>query len=220
MDTWPVTLRTDGDRAWLGIPDRLGEGRPYRLGDSFPTLEEIAGENWSAEVLAQLLPPDRAWAWWTRTEFYRLSGLPTMAAPAVVDLRKSADVVTHRLLLKRMTLAIIPPGRAREQDAVREYAGVDTEHEPDQIWTSPDGADTWDLQEIVGFCKNPAKWTDARSAAQQRAERIVVMFDNEICCASTAAAARLALQRIEALAATWRLRVIQGPDEYAWPVKR
>ncbi len=220
MNTWPITLHIDGERASLGIPDRLGDGRPWRAGDSFPTLEEIAGESWSADVLAQLLPADRAWAWWTRTETYRLSGLPTTAAPAAVNHRTLAEVVARRLFFKRMTLAIIPAGRTREQDIVREYADVDTEQVPDHIWTSPDGADTWDIEQIVTWCGDPAQWTDAASAARQPAERIIAIFDNQISCAVALAGARAAMARLEALAATWRLRLIEGPAEYAWPVKR
>src|ERR1044071_1078426 len=107
MDTWPISVRVDGDHTFIGIPDRLGDGRPYRDGDTYPTLEEIGGEDWSAELLAEGLPRERAWAWWTRTEVYRDSQLPQTAAPAVVDPRGLASVVAQRLFLRRMTLAIL-----------------------------------------------------------------------------------------------------------------
>jgi hypothetical protein len=220
MDTWPITLITDRDRAVIGIPDRLGTGRLYQPGDSFPTLEEIAGEDWSAEVLGELLPTDRAWAWWTRTEMVRLSGLSGGRAAAAINHRTLDHVVTHRLLLKGMTLAVVPAGHGREQNVVREYADVDTEQVPDHIWTSPDEPDTWQIDEIVAWCDDPAQWTDRASAARQPAERIVAMFDNQISCALATVGAQAAMARLETLARRWRLRLIAGPAEYAWPVER
>ena len=48
--SWPIAVRRAGARALIGIPERLGDGslpQPSTFG-AFPTLEEIAGEDWRA----------------------------------------------------------------------------------------------------------------------------------------------------------------------------
>jgi len=85
MRTWPISRTTRDGWTCLGIPDRLGTGALWTSADIFPTLEEVGGDDWSAEVLAAILPGDRAWAWWTRSEVYRSTKLPTTSAPDKID---------------------------------------------------------------------------------------------------------------------------------------
>ena len=61
MRTWPVAVHRTAHRVFIGAPDRLGSGSEYRNLEA-PSLEEVAGEGWSAQVLARMLPADRAWA--------------------------------------------------------------------------------------------------------------------------------------------------------------
>jgi len=51
MRTWPISRTTRDGWTYLGIPDRLGTGALWKSGDTFPTLEEVAGDDWSAAVL-------------------------------------------------------------------------------------------------------------------------------------------------------------------------
>lgn len=176
MNTWPITVASRDGWTYLGISDRLGTGRPYQLDDSFPTLEEVGGDDWSAAILQHLLPPDRAWAWWTRTEVYKSTHLPTTRAPDVVDHRTLPGVVTRSLLLERMTLAFVPGGDLSAQQAVVKWAGLDTEQTPDQIWTAPENPQ-WNTDRIVSWCRDAERWSDATTVPQQPAERIVILGD-------------------------------------------
>ena len=216
MNDWPITVESNAGWTYLGIPDRLGDGRPRRADDTFTTLEEIAGEDWSAAILRELLVDARVWAWCTRTEAYKASRLPAERAPDRVNPRTLAGVVTRRWLLQGMTLAFVPAQDAAARDTVLEWAGADSEQIPDVIWTAPDDGE-WDPETIMSWCREPAAWTDAASARQQPAERIVILFDGRICCALRSAAATPTIARLGALAARWRLSVIPGPKEYAWP---
>ena len=216
MNNWPITVKTSAGWTYLGIPDRLGDGGLRRADDSFPTLEQIAGEGWSAEILRQLLSEQRAWAWWTRTEAYGGSRLPAQRAPDRIDPSTLTSVVARRWLLQGMTLAFVPAKDAPARDTVLEWAGADTEQTPDVIWTAPDDGQ-WDVNEIMSWCREAAAWTDAASARQQPAERILVLFDGRICCALPSTAAASTIARLGDLAARWRLSVIPGPSEYAWP---
>ncbi|HXU81322.1 MAG TPA: hypothetical protein VN914_07990 [Polyangia bacterium] len=214
IDGWPVSVLSDGERTYLGVFDRLGDGRSYPASGTVPTLEEIGGDDWSGEVLAQLLPAERVWAWWTRTAVHRNTGLGGERAPAAVDVSTISRPLVRRLLLERMTLAILPAADSGAQASVLEWAGVDTDL-AEQVWTAPDGA-RWNLDEIVSWCQVPEQWRDRSSVTRQPAERIVTLFDSQIFCALAPPAAKEAMKRLETLARRWGLRVVPGPPEYAW----
>ena len=206
----------DSGRTFIGIPDHLGDGQLLRAGDDWPPLEDMCGEDWSKAVLAQLLPRERAWAWWTRTALYRKTNLATVSVPDTVDLANLQRLETRSLLLRRMTLAIVPANDQSAQDDVLYWAGADTEQIPDHIWTAP-STPTWNVDHVVSWCDDPAAWTDRQATARQAAERVVTMFDRRICCAVSADAADEIMRQLSVLADRWHLRVISGPSEYAWP---
>ena len=52
---WPISVRTEGDRTFIGIPERTGDGGPLRVDAGFPTLEEIGGDDWS-DAFEQVYP--------------------------------------------------------------------------------------------------------------------------------------------------------------------
>jgi hypothetical protein len=211
MDTWPISLRPAGPRTLIGIPDRLGDGASPWSSDS-PSLEEIAGDAWCPQILARLLPPERTWAWWTRTEVLNQSRLPTARASHRIDLACLDAVATRRLLLQGMSLAVIPAGHSAEQEIVFQWANQDTEQTPDQLWTAPDGADVWDTDRIAAWCRDRRRWSDL----EQPAERIVIMFDGRLYGALPTAAAIAAFEGLRKLAEGWGLRVIEGRPEDAW----
>src|SRR3954471_16301660 len=124
MRTWPISRTTRDGWTCLGIPDRLGTGAPG-TSETFPTLEEMAGDDWSAAVLAAILPVDRAWAWWTRSEVYRSTKLPTTSAPDEIDPGALDRVVARRMRLDGMTLAFVPARDSASQETVAHWAGSD-----------------------------------------------------------------------------------------------
>jgi hypothetical protein len=218
MNTWPISVETKNGWTYLGIPDRLGTGRPYQINDSFRTLEEIGGDDWSAAILQQLLPSDRTWAWWTRNEVYKSTHLPTNRAGDVVNHRTLSHVVVRRLLREQMTLAFVPSQDRASQMTVAEWAGLDTEQVPDQIWTAPD-VPQWNTDAIVSWCRDEDQWPDAKTVPHQPAERIVTLFDQLIFCALPDRAAALVRSGLKDLGIRWGLSVIPGPTEYAWAVR-
>lgn len=118
MRTWPISRTTRDGWTYLGIPDRLGTGALWTSGDTFPTLEEVAGDDWSAAVLGAILPVDPAWAWWTRGEVYRSTKLSTASAPDEIDPGAVDRVVARRMRLDGMTLAFVPA-----RDSARKSSG-------------------------------------------------------------------------------------------------
>src|SRR5881392_1361358 len=102
MNAWPITVAARGEWTYVGIPDRLGTGAPWRIDETFPTLEEVAGDDWSGAILREILQPERAWAWWGRTDIYKSTGLPRSPAPDVVDSGTLAGVVMRRVRLDGM----------------------------------------------------------------------------------------------------------------------
>ncbi len=219
MNNWPITAETSAGWTYIGIPDRLGDGQLRRADDGFPTLEQLVGDDWSGAILRQLLAEPRAWAWWTRTESYKGAGLSGQRAPDRINPAALTTVAARRWLLQGMTLAFIPGRDASARDAVLEWAGADSEQTPDAIWTAPDDS-SWDPDALMAWCRDPTAWTSAASAREQPAERMVVLFDGKIFCALPSPAAAPTLLRLHDLAARWRLSVIPGHSEYAWPAVR
>jgi len=153
VNTWPISIRRDPDRVYLGIPDSLGDGYSAPVPGAASTLEQVAGEEWVAAILRVLLPADRAWAWCTQSSVYRRARLPVRKAPAVADPNHLGAVVTHRRLFHATTLALVPGGSSEAQAAVINWAGADTEQIPDQLWVAPAAAEPWDVDEILAWCE-------------------------------------------------------------------
>jgi hypothetical protein len=217
MNTWPISRTTKGGWTYLGIPDRLGSGGLWQPGDSFPTLEEVAGEGWSSSILSALLPAERAWAWWTRNDAYRSTKLPTTSAGDDIDLGELEQVVVRRMRLSGMSLAFVPARDLASQQIVTHWAGNDVEQIPDHIWTAPNAAQ-WSSDEIVAWCRDADQWSDRTTIPRQPAERIVTLFDNQVFCAVREEQAPQISSRIAGLASTWNVSIIDGPLEYTWPV--
>src|SRR5262245_18639673 len=131
MDTWPISRRQGPRWTCIGIPDRLGAGHLWQASDAWPTLEEIAGEDWMEAVLRQVLPADRTWMWWTRSELYRQTKLPATKANKQVDLNGLADVVIRQFLVRRMTACFLPPVAVEPRGVLLRWAGTDTEQIPE-----------------------------------------------------------------------------------------
>ena len=215
MNTWPISTETKDGWTFIGLPDRLGTGRPQQINDAFPTLEEIVGDDWSAQILATLLPTDRSWAWWTRTETYRATRLPNDAAPDTVDPSTLSEVMIRTHLIGRTTLAFIPRHDDAAKGLVTKWAGSDTEQAPEHIWVAPEQAE-WSTDAIESWCRAPRQWSSTDSVVRQPVERIIVMFDQQIFCAAREAAAARTASALHELGRIWGLSVIAGPLEYAW----
>ena len=216
MNTWPISIRRDADRVYLGIPDYLGASLSSPVLGTTPSLEEVAGEEWTADVLRVLLPADRVWAWCTQSSIYRRSGLPTTKAPPLIEPSRLASVVSRCRLFHPSILAFVPATVPGAQETVLKWAGVDTEQIPDHIWVSPAGDCQWTTDQILDWCEDPAQWTKLASVAQQPAERLLVLFDRQISCSLLSSAADTAWAGLVQLATRWQLSVVEGRAEAAW----
>jgi hypothetical protein len=176
IDTWPVSVRAGGERTLLGIFDPLGNGADLPGG---PTLDEIGAEDWSGQVLAQLLPAQRTWAWCTQTSVYRKSGIEGRRAPKSIELSQVREPLAESLMLKRMTLAVVPPAAPTARSAVLKWAALDTEQIADHLWTAPDSIAPWDIEEIMAWCLDSQRWGNPGTLASHPAERIITMFDGQ-----------------------------------------
>jgi hypothetical protein len=205
----------DEQRTLLRIPDRVGDEKTY-WDEHATTLEELAGETWSGDVLAQLLRRERTWAWWTQTRVFDRTGLASEKAPADIDVTQLRSVQRRNLFWKNMTLVVIPPRETNAQDVVCKWAGLDTEQVPDAIWTAPDGLVTWDTERIVAWCQEKEAWSDPRSLSEQPAETILLLHDADIFCAMPSNMADAAWAALVALAERWGISVTTASPDFAW----
>lgn len=217
MNTWPISVRRDAERTYLGIPDYLGEANARPVLGTTPSLEEVAGDQSTADILRVLLPFDRAWAWCTQSSIFRRSGLATAKAPAVVTPASLRAVVSRSRLFHSTTLAFVP-GDAREpQETVITWSGTDTEQIPDHIWVAPAVSPPWHVDDMMDWCEDPARWTDLDSVQRQPAERLLVLFDRQISCSVPASTADQITSDLVVLATKWKLSVVEGRAEDVWP---
>lgn len=219
MNTWPVAVRVLQGHTLIGIPERLGDGKPYEREryQAFPSLEAVAGEDWLATVLARLLPTDRPWGWWTRGEIFAKTRLAASRAPRVIDLERLDQIQVRRWRLRGGALVLIPPQCPRQQREVLEWAGLDTEPAPDFVFTAPTACDRWDLENIRRWCTDRSLWADPAREMCQPVERTIALFDGDVFCRLPHEAANGVLDALKGLAADWNLRLIFGSERYAWP---
>ena len=203
--SWPIAVRSAGARALIGIPERLGDGslpQPSTFG-AFPTLEEIAGEDWRAEVIRVLAPDTAAWAWRTRAAVVKSSGIETLPMPPQVDLSKATKSLLRQRFLSRLALVIVPAGDKSAQQRVLEWTGIDTERDPDFILTARQDLGVWDPTPIERWCDQRGAWARADTLNDLPVDRAIVVFDGDLFCALGSADAEGALEGVRGLAATW-----------------
>ena len=217
--TWPMAVRETDNRVLLGLPQRLGDGKPLRHAtyDTFPSLEAVVGDIWLSRVLSSLLPPGRAWAWWTRTGNGGLKQLSARRSASALSVELAGEILVRRKFWRGMALAVIPPNRSDAQEIVLDWAGIDTEDKPEFIFAGPPEQTTWDCSEIEDWCLDRSAWREPATIDKLPAERIVVLFDGDVYCACLPAQTAPTIQAVEALATSWGLSVIAGPVEMAWP---
>lgn len=220
MDTWPISRREGAQRTCLGIPDRIGDGRGWEGPDTWPTLEALAGDDWTGAILQSLLPAHRTWMWWTRSELYRQAKLPTTKARDRFEVEELTAVVARKFHLRGMTASFLPPDAAEERRALLYWAGADTEPSPDHIWAARSMSVVWDVDQIAAWCAHRDRWSDPETLPIEVVGRCVTMFDGQISCAVRPSEADGAMRALSQLAGQWHLRIIAGAPEYAWPVAR
>jgi hypothetical protein len=214
MRTWPVAVHRTADRVFIGAPDRLGSGVEYRDPEA-PSLEEVAGDRWSAQVLACMLPVDRPWAWWATSETVRSSGIPVRVAAASVDLPALAMAQCHKMLRIGMSLVVVPARQDHDQKKVLEWSGADSE-QVEHIWTAPAGRSTWEIREILDWCRDEQTWRDPRSVPGQPAERIQTTFDGYHFLSVPVGEGAAVLEALEHLAREWGIDLVTGSPDHAW----
>lgn len=220
MDTWPISQKQGTQWTCFGIPERLGDGRVWKAADAWPTLEEIAGEDWTGSILQQLLPVDRTWMWWTRSELYRQAKIPTAKASDRFESQALTKVAARKFHLRGMTASFLPPTAVEARGALLYWAGADTEPIPDHIWAARSPSVTWDVDQIAGWCAHRDRWSDPETLPTDVVGRAVTMFDGQISCAVPTIEVEAAMRALSHLATQWRLRIISGHPEYAWPAAR
>jgi len=218
---WPISTREIGRWTLIGIPQRLGDGRPPErmTFESFPVLEMLIGENWLREILMVVLPKSLPWAWWTSSSTAGLRQLSSQRMPAAVPLRSLRGVLLRRFFFQGMTQVILPAAQSDGQAVVLEWAGIDTEHQPEFIWTAPDTLDVWNTKAIAAWCRSKTAWRDFNSIPNLPAERVVALFDGDVFCAAPTAVARAVIETLRHKANEWNIAVIAGVPELAWPRK-
>jgi hypothetical protein len=182
MNTWPISIALQAERLWLGIPDHLADGGGDTDVAKLPTLEERCGESWSQQLLRVLLPQDRAWAWWTRNAIFRRSKLSAANAPERVFPQRAVQVLRRNVWMHQMSLCLIPSADALAQQAVLDWAGVDTEQIPDHLWSAAANEREWDLEQI-------SAWYRAR-AGRTRSPLLRSRPSGSSCCSIATCSAR------------------------------
>ena len=217
--TWPIAVRETGTRVLLGLPQRLGDGKPLRheTYDTFPSLEAVIGDSWLNRVLSTLLPADRAWAWWTRTGNGGLKQLSARRSASTLSVELAGEILVRRKFWRGMTLAVIPPNRSDAQGIALDWAGIDTDDKPEFIFAGPLGQATWDCADLEAWCLDRSAWREPAMIDELPAERVVVLFDGDVYCTCLPAQTAPTIHGVEALATSWGLSVIAGPIEMAWP---
>jgi hypothetical protein len=212
--TWPISTRSEPWATLIGVPARLGDGQVDGGGERWRTLEEVAGEDWDREVLSLLLPRNRAWGWWTRSEVFAAAGISTSKAGPTVDTRVLDGPVSRRLAVRRMVLVATPADSA-SQERILDWAGQDTEHVADVLWTAADGA-VWKVDDLVDWCLRSSPSRNAAAMLGESCERLVILHDQAIYAAVTATAAEAFLAALTRLAGKWDLEIIPGWPPYGW----
>lgn len=224
-------MRTEGERRWplasrrldacvlIGVSQRLGAGTPPTAQDIArdPPLEALAGPDWSAAVLAQLLPRDSAWAWWMPTNSPALQQLAPSRMPQPVPIGAGAAVSGRRHFWRGTTLVVVPPDRADAQGQLLSWAGHDTEAVPEFIWAAAAGLALWDPTPFDRWCTDPRAWRDPATLAALGGRRVIVLFDGDIYCAAPQADEELLLASLHELASRWGLAPVAADASLAWP---
>lgn len=215
MNTWPISVRSIGQRMLFGIPPRLGDGRSG--GDvGAPALEQRVGDDWLEQLLGVLLPKDRAWLWWTRSDVFAKTGLQAERAPSAVELQRTHAVLRRNLWLRRMSIVFVPAQHSVGQRAVVEWAGMDTDHVADHLWTAPADAREWDLDAMSAWCSDAEQWQRAETIATLPAERVITLSGGYLFCALSLAEGERLKRELSRLAQGWGVEVIEGAVEDAW----
>ncbi len=167
-------------------------------------------------IAGYTMPSNRPWAWWTRNEVFKNSKLEAKRASDRVTPWSTPEVLLRSVWMRQMSLCFVPANSEAAQRAVLEWSGVDTEQVPDHLWTAPDGQAEWDLDAIAGWCSHAERWKDPACAVEQRAERIVTLFDGHVYGMLDREAAGRALQELTELASLWSITVEWGEASDAW----
>jgi|GEM_PF-5531511 len=220
LRTWPIARSIKGTLCHLGIPQRLGDGKPYTQEhyQSFPSLEEIAGENWYSEILALLLGKNRWVAWWTTKRVLKNSGLQAFSPSKLPDRLELANI--NSLLWARsffmgglLILADLSDSDIRSK--ILEWSGCDTEYDAEFLFTAPDTFE-WEFEPILNWCRDKKVAQDTEDVVPAKADRIIALFDGDIYCALAKVDAEPVLDSLAILAETWGLKLITGPETYGW----
>jgi hypothetical protein len=217
VNTWPISQRQTSKWTCFGIPDQLGDGCLWRAGDIWPSLEEVGRDDWMGSVLLQLLPDDQAWMWWTRSKTYRQARIPSTRAKARVDSQALTGVVARRFPRRGMTAAFLPPEPFEPRGGALYWSGVDTEQIPDHIWAATSPSVVWDVDQVARWCADREQWSDPDTLPTDIVGRAVTLFDRHISLAVPTPEADKVMRTLRLNAGRWRLRLIPGPPEYAWP---
>jgi len=219
INTWPIATRKSGEFLLIGVPQRLGGGTVPTAQNyfTFPSLEEVAGEDWQAKILEILLPKSHAWAWWVPSECKGLKQLAPAGAPDRISLDSLTAVVAKRWLLRGRKLVVIPAENIQAQAVALEWAGMDTEQQPEFLFAFSPESKAFDLQQLGEWCADRERWSDPTMLASLGVDQVVMMFDGAIYLAASDELGLHNVEGLKRLAGLWGLHVIAGAAEMAWP---
>jgi hypothetical protein len=220
--SWPISRIDKDDVCLIGIPQRLGNGMLYSKDsfDSFPSLEEVVGENWQSAILSKLIEKEQLIAWWTSTGVFNKCGLRSYRTNKLPD-RLDSSISPKNLYIRRFPfrgniLVVMDPSDDERRSRLSDGCGGDTETAPEFVLSAPTTTDHWDIEQITDWCRSSARWPDPMSLLPSYARRIIVLFDGDIYCALAQADTGNVMSALHGLADLWGISIISGPDEYGW----
>ncbi len=220
--TWPIARSNQSGVYRLCLPQRLGNGELYTDSryQTFPSLEEVVGEDWYPAIIAKLIDDVGFAAWWTKTKILKKSGLLGYSPAALPDHLDLSDPGGHLFLTKSFIprakkLLVADLAVPEIVDSIRHWFGIDTEFDIEFFFVPPNGK-SWDMSPIQDWCKEKKQWSYPEKLVPEHAERIIAIFDGDIYCVMSKAAAKVSIQLLTALAESWQLNVIPGPERYSW----
>ena len=220
--TWPIARSRLGSLCTFGIPERLGDGELYTATgvDRFPSLEEVAGDEWLERVLAALFDAGGFAAWWTTTAVLKKSGLsvrPSAPMPEMLDIGEAGNglwIETWRW--RGRALVVGDLGNEDTAAAVLSWCGGDTEFDTEFLIEAPSAHQSWNLGEVERWLTDRASWSRPELIVPDHARWVIGLHDGEVYCAVTEEDAPDLERSLSKLAADWGIDVIPGPDRYAW----
>lgn len=197
------------------FPDRLGNGEPFNqeTASAFPTLEELGIEDWDRQIINSLIPAERSLAimaltsTWARTKLSRWHDEGYLAL---------AEGLRWKNEPGGWVFATVPAGLSAGRQTILDFIGYDTERDPEFVFISQSGTQSWDEKHLIQWSQHQDLWHDPCCLLPHYAERIFAFRGSWIYLAVAPEVALTIMSFVEELADSWQLPLINGPPEWQW----